>query len=71
MAIGVACTVDSRFSAVTTISSSPALFSAGVLLPAGAASAGPLKAAAHSSAAAADPDRVYVVNDSDFMSESP
>src|SRR5450755_2192234 len=53
IAIGVACTVDSRFSAVTMISSNPVLLSPGVLLGV-AAKAGGAKAAAHSSAAAMD-----------------
>ena len=49
MLIAVACTVDSRFSAVTTISSNPPLFSAGVL-PEGAADIVPLRVSAHMSA---------------------
>src|ERR1700722_12949758 len=52
IAIGVACTVDSRFSAVTMISSSPVLLS-GVLLGV-AARPGVANAAAQSSAAATD-----------------
>src|SRR5580692_9776057 len=59
MLIGVACTVDSRFSAVTTISSnSPPPLDAGVVVvvvagpaaAAGSASAGPIRVAAHRSA---------------------
>jgi hypothetical protein len=73
IAIGVAWTVDSRFSAVTTISSNPALFSAGEL-PAGAADTGILKVAAHRSAETIDARNATSApaeHNTFFMYESP
>jgi hypothetical protein len=73
IAIGVAWTVDSRFSAVTTISSNPELFSAGELL-AGAAETGTLKAAAHRSAETIDARNLTsasAAHNTGFMYESP
>jgi hypothetical protein len=72
IAIGVAWTVDSRFSAVTMISSNPA-FSAGVL-PAGAAIAEPLRVTALNSPETSDArilSRASVAHNPYFMSESP
>jgi hypothetical protein len=72
MLIGVACTVDSRFSAVTMISSNP-VFSAGAL-PAGAANAEPLRVMAHRSAGTIDariPARASAAHNILFMSDSP
>jgi hypothetical protein len=53
MLIAVACTVDSRFSAVTTISSSELLLSPGVVVGV-AAHVDPPRAVAHHSAATSD-----------------
>jgi hypothetical protein len=70
IAIGVAWTVDSRFSAVTTISSSPAFSpEAG-----GAASADALMAMAQGSAKTIHAwitPRTYLANNTLFISESP
>jgi hypothetical protein len=73
IAIGVACTVDSRFSAVTMISSNPVFCSVGVL-PAGAVQAAALQVVAHNSAAIIDPRipaRASAAHNTCFMTESP
>jgi hypothetical protein len=71
MLIAVACTVDSRFSAVTTISSNPVSPGA---VPAGAADADPLKVAAHRSAEIIDARNATnpsAAHNTCFMYESP
>jgi hypothetical protein len=74
MLIAVACTVDSRFSAVTTISSNPPVGSVGEAAPAADTCFDPASAKAHTSAPISDVRIPFPAIDAYnmmVMSESP